>query len=223
MEKLNTPLTLIFSPSISSSLSRKSTPMVASTLRGNSPAQSRCVRQVFPTPESPITSTLNVLVRVSREDTLPKELENSSDDSIYSAVHTIFGGSKRAKLSKKTRCASNAFVKKPFFRRRFDRFSPKVNSCLGTSVEHFRPQVPWKHFTALSSVNKKRGERAWPFVWQHVMIGVWGRRAHQMTGRHQHGLFSPGTYTWLNLFWHVFCFAPPSFSFVKNEQNKSLP
>lgn len=67
---------------MSSCLSRKSTPMVASARLGNSPAHSRCVRQVFPTAESPITSTLKVRQRLIREDTLPTELENSRDDSI---------------------------------------------------------------------------------------------------------------------------------------------
>lgn len=85
--RLNPPkkkrVTLILSPSTSNSLSRKSTPTVASTLGGNSPAHSRCVRQVFPTPESPITTTLKVRYRLSKEEKLlPKEPENSREDSI---------------------------------------------------------------------------------------------------------------------------------------------
>lgn len=116
-------LTLIISPSISSILSRKSTPMVASTLWGNSPAQSRYVRQVFPTPESPITSTLKVRQRLSSEDTLPKELENSRDDSIYPSF-TVNG-------AQKTRSASNAISptkKKCFHRRSFTKSEQKVRA-----------------------------------------------------------------------------------------------
>lgn len=65
--------------------------MVASTPAGNCPALSRCVRQVFPTAESPITSTLKVRQRVSSEDTLPRELENSRDDSIYTSQLGVQG------------------------------------------------------------------------------------------------------------------------------------
>ncbi|TNN27681.1 hypothetical protein EYF80_062172 [Liparis tanakae] len=68
---------------MSSCRSRKSTPMVDSTLQGKSPAQRRCVRHVFPTAESPITSTLKVRQRLhSDEPPLPSEPENSSEDSM---------------------------------------------------------------------------------------------------------------------------------------------
>lgn len=104
-------LTFTFSPSISICLSRKSTPMVASTLVGNCPSLSRWVRQVFPTPESPISSTLNVRQRVISEDTLPRELENSSDDSIYTR------GSKQTNhsLAADSKCYAKIFLLKIWF------------------------------------------------------------------------------------------------------------
>ena len=54
--------TLIFSPSISTAFSLKSTPIVASVFSGKLPPVKRNVRQVLPTFESPITIILNILV-----------------------------------------------------------------------------------------------------------------------------------------------------------------
>lgn len=62
--------------------------MVASVLSGNLPAQKRYVRQVFPTPESPITMILKIRVRGGGSVELVRELLNSKEDSI-SAIFTV--------------------------------------------------------------------------------------------------------------------------------------
>lgn len=54
--------------------------MVASVLVGNCPVQNRCVRQVLPTPASPITMILQV--RQQRVGGPLEELELSKDESI---------------------------------------------------------------------------------------------------------------------------------------------
>ncbi|KAK3535591.1 hypothetical protein QTP70_017124 [Hemibagrus guttatus] len=62
--------------------------MVASVLSGNFPAQKRYVRQVFPTPESPITMILKIRVLGGGSVELVRELLNSKEDSI-SAIFTV--------------------------------------------------------------------------------------------------------------------------------------
>lgn len=54
--------TFIFSPSISTAFSLKSTPMVASVLQGKAPPVKRKVKQVLPTFESPMTMILKIRV-----------------------------------------------------------------------------------------------------------------------------------------------------------------
>ena len=54
--------TFMVSPSISTTFSLKSTPMVASVLSGKLPPVKRKVRQVFPTLESPMTMILKIRV-----------------------------------------------------------------------------------------------------------------------------------------------------------------
>lgn len=55
--------TFIFSPSISTAFSLKSTPIVASVLQGKAPPVKRKVKQVLPTFESPMTMILKIRVR----------------------------------------------------------------------------------------------------------------------------------------------------------------
>jgi len=100
-----TQLTVILSPWMSSCRSRKSTPMVASTLQGKSPAQRRCVRHVFPTAESPITSTLKVRQRLhSEEDPLPSEPENSREDSMCARSAEPTSARAQRGLQERCRC-----------------------------------------------------------------------------------------------------------------------
>lgn len=80
------PVTLIVSPSISTTFSLKSTPMVASVLSGKLPPVKRKVRQVFPTLESPMTMILKIRVWMlsSREEVL-----RSTEDVMLGAASLL--------------------------------------------------------------------------------------------------------------------------------------
>lgn len=148
--------------------------MVASARLGNSPAHSRCVRQVFPTAESPITSTLKVRQRLIREDTLPTELENSRDDSIV--------GPRRARRVHEETKAQRKRVQGDLQERETvsnkDAGLSPQKTGLFVCVTRTRP--PGELLTAL--IRGGGGEDVPDAAFDSmVMIGVSGRGAGQMT------------------------------------------
>lgn len=84
--------TFIFSPSISTAFSLKSTPMVASVLQGKAPPVKRKVKQVLPTFESPMTMILKIRVCTLWS----RDVLRSRDDVMFAwrelAVLSLFSG-----------------------------------------------------------------------------------------------------------------------------------